>query len=131
MYARLWDPGFRGLAVKLQWGLFPANLNPVQGSEQAGTRPVLVISREAIHGVLPVVTVLPLTSLKPGRRVYSTEVLVPGGTAGLRTDSLVMAHQVRTLSKTRLGSQLGNLESEALRNEVRAALALYLDLEHA
>ncbi len=92
---------------------------------------MLVISREAIHGVLPVVTVLPLTSLKPGRRVYSTEVLIPGGTAGLRTDSLVMAHQVRTLSKTQLGSQLGNLESDALRNEVRAALALYLDLEHA
>lgn len=115
--------------MRLQWGVFPANLNPVQGSEQAGSRPVLVVSRESIHSALSVATVLPLTSLKLGRRVYPTEVLIPGGTAGLRVDSLAMAQQVRTLSKSRLGPKLGDLTSDALRQKVRAALALYLDLE--
>lgn len=114
--------------MSLQWGLFHANLNPVQGSEQAGSRPVLVISRESIHLHLPVVTVLPLTSLKPGRRIYATEVLLPAGTAGLRADSLVMAHQIRTLSKGRLGDRLGVLTQSAELERVRQAVALYLDL---
>ncbi len=115
--------------MKLQWGLFSANLNPIQGSEQAGTRPVLVVSRESIHAHLQVVTVLPLTSLKPGRRIYSTEVLLPEGMAGLRADSLAMAHQVRTLSKGRLGSRLGDLTGIELRQKVKHALSLYLDLQ--
>ena len=45
-----------------QWQVFRANLNPVIGSEQAGHRPVLVVSNEIMNEVLPILTVLPLTS---------------------------------------------------------------------
>ena len=50
-----------------QWRVFRANLDPAVGSEQAGQRPVLVVSNEIMNEVLPIVTVLPLTSRKPGR----------------------------------------------------------------
>jgi len=112
-----------------QWGLFRAVLDPVIGSEQAGTRPVLVVSRETVNRVLPIAVVIPLTSRKPGRRVYSTEVLLPAGAAGQREESIAMAHQVRAISSRRLGERMGSLDDEGLRAAVRAALRLVLDLE--
>jgi mRNA interferase MazF len=112
-----------------QWRLFRASLDPATGSEQAGTRPVLVVSREVINRALPVVAVVPLTTLKPGRRVYSTEVLLPAGAAGQPDDSLALAHQVRTISTHRLGAPYGDLADPGLRAKVREALRVYLDLD--
>lgn len=37
-----------------QWHIFLASLDPTKGSEQAGKRPILVVSREAINQLLPV-----------------------------------------------------------------------------
>lgn len=45
-----------------QWQIFIATLDPVIGSEQSGHRPVLVISRERVNQLLPIVNVIPLTS---------------------------------------------------------------------
>lgn len=53
-----------------RWSVWQANLDPVIGSEQGKTRPVLVISETALNDILPVVNVLPITSRKPGRRIY-------------------------------------------------------------
>ena len=89
-----------------------------------GTRPVLVVSRESIHRALPLVGVCPLTSRKPGRRIYATEVLIPAGHAGLSLESVVLAHQVRTIAKERLSGRLGRLEDDSLKLAIRQALAL-------
>lgn len=70
--------------MKYQWCVFLATLDPVSGSEQGGRRPVLVVSRERINQLLPVVNVIPLTSKKSAdRAIYPNEVLLPAGTAGL------------------------------------------------
>ena len=113
----------------LQWWVFRASLDPVMGSEQAGDRPVLIVSNEAINEALPIVTVLPLTRHKPGRRIYSTEVLLPPEAAGQPAASIVMAHQIRTISKGRLQAAYGELVDPGLREAVRVAMRLYLDLE--
>ncbi|MCI0471880.1 MAG: type II toxin-antitoxin system PemK/MazF family toxin, partial [Candidatus Aminicenantes bacterium] len=47
--------------TSFRWNIFLANLDPIIGSEQGKTRPVLVISEEDINQILPVVNVLPLT----------------------------------------------------------------------
>lgn len=112
-----------------QWRIFRANLDPVMGSEQRGTRPVLVVSDEDYNQLMPVVTVLPLTSRKPGRQIYPSEALLPKGTAGLAEDSIVMVHQIRTISKTRLTALYGEIQSEALKESVRQALKLHLTLD--
>ena len=83
--------------MNYRWNVFMADLNPVIGSEQGFTRPVLVISEERINQILPVVNVLPITSRKSGRVVYPNEVLLNAGTAGLRVESLLLCHQIRTL----------------------------------
>lgn len=111
-----------------QWGVFRAVLDPVTGSEQAGTRPVLVVSCESFNIVMPVVTILPLTTYRGGR-VYPNEILVPRGTAGLPVDSLILVYQVRTVAKSRLQGRYGLLADDLLRTRVHRALLFYLDLE--
>jgi mRNA interferase MazF len=112
-----------------QWTVFLADLNPVKGAEQAGRRPVLVISRESFNQVMPVVTVLPLTSHKRGRRVYPHEFLLQKGQAGLPRDSVVLAHQIRTIDKTRLQSAYGRITDATIRARVQQALRIHLELE--
>lgn len=111
-----------------QWRVFHADLDPVVGSEQAGRRPVLVVSNEIINEALPIVAVVPLTTRKPGRRIYATEVFLPAGAAGQPADSIALAHQIRTIAKARLGQLVGELVPD-LRRAVRAAMRVYLDLE--
>lgn len=75
---------------------------------------------------MPNVTVLPLTTT--GRSRYPAEVILPAGSAGQPKDSIVLAHQVRTISKQRLGHAYGQLLDDDLRSAVRAALIEHLDL---
>jgi len=112
-----------------QWRLFSATLDPALGSEQAGTRPVLVVSREVINQALPIVAVVPLTSMKAGRRIYATEVLLPAGAAGQPDASIALGHQVRTIPVRRLGPAYGELTEPGLRAAVRKALQVFLDLD--
>jgi len=112
-----------------QWSVFVVDLDPAVGSEQAGRRPVLIVSREVANVALPVVTALPMTSYRQGRRVYPNEALVPAGAAGLDRDSVVMAHQIRAVSKRRLGAFVGRIEDQELRAAVRAAVRVQLDLD--
>jgi mRNA interferase MazF len=115
--------------VTYQWHIFMASLDPVTGSEQAGTRPVLVISREALNQLLPVVNVVPLTSRKsPARRIYPNEVLITAGTAGLSVDSIALCYQIRTLDKWRLCQDLGELTESDLRNRIFSAIRFQLDM---
>ena len=100
--------------VKYKWQVFLANLDPVVGSEQGKTRPVLVISEEEINQILPVVNVLPITSKKQGRKVYPNEVLLPESTAGLEKESIVLCYQIRTLDKKRLTKEIGKIEDAGL-----------------
>jgi mRNA interferase MazF len=111
----------------LRWALIEAELDPVRGSEQAGRRPVLVVSNEEFNETMLNVTVLPLTSTE--RRLYPSEVLLPRGVAGQPLDSIVMAHQVRTVSKVRLRNRLGYLEDPPLREAVEDAIREHFDLD--
>jgi len=67
----------------MRWGIYLVNLDPTIGSEQGKTRPVLVISDDDINAILPVINILPLTSLKQGRRIYPNEVLLKTKQSGL------------------------------------------------
>ncbi len=112
-----------------KWDLAWVILDPAVGHEQSGRRPVLVFCNEVIAAPIGLMTTLPLTTWKRGRRVYPTEVLLPAGTAGLASASLVLAHQVRTISAGRLSPALGALGDPTLREQVSRALRLWLDVE--
>ncbi len=106
--------------------IFFADLNPVVGSEQAGTRPVLVVQNDAANAFISTVTVVPLTSnLRAGRFLFT--VLIPAAQSGLPKDSVALAFQIRTLDKSRLRQKAGHL-SEELMAAVNRALEIHLDL---
>jgi mRNA interferase MazF len=59
-----------------KWSIWRANLDPIIGSEQGLTRPVLIISDDLINEVINTVNIIPLTSRKSGRQIYPNEVLL-------------------------------------------------------
>jgi len=111
-----------------KWDICFCCLDPTIGSEQRGTRPILVISSNAVNHVLPVCTVIPLSSLKQGDKIYPTEVLLPANLTGLPKDSIAMIRQIRTIAHVRLKPSTGMLKDEYLREEIRKAIRLYLDV---
>lgn len=113
-------PGF-------QWAVFEADLDPAAGAEQKGMRPVLIVSNEEFNQAMPNVTVLPLTSTQ--RRLYPSEILLSERKAGQPLESIVMAHQIRTISKQRLGRLLGYLDDTEFRHEIHRAIKEHLDME--
>lgn len=114
--------------VEYQWGVFWADLNPAKGSEQSGKRPVLVVSSEVVNQALPVVTILSITSVKDGRRVYPTEVYLKAEETALPKDSIVMAHQIRAISKERLIEKCGVITEDEKKEHIRNAMRLYLEV---
>ena len=107
--------------------IYDARLEPVEGSEQGGTRPVIVVSRDVINAYSPVVLAVPCTTYRPQKTIYPTQVLIQSPNGGLNKDSLAMADQVRVLSKTRLIQLRGTLNQEIIQ-QLNQALIIALDL---
>jgi len=111
-----------------KWDICFCCLDPTVGSEQRGTRPIIVISSNAVNHVLPICTVIPLSSWKQGDKIYPTEVLLPANSTGLSKDSIAMIHQIRTIAHTRLKPSTGTLKDEYFREQIRKALKIYFDV---
>lgn len=104
-------------------------MDPSVGSEQAGRRPVLVISNDGFNARMPVVTVVPLTSREgKRRRPYDFEVELPPGIVGKGITSIVMPHRIRTISKARLLKPAARITDEAQRYAIELRLLEHLDI---
>jgi mRNA interferase MazF len=102
----------------MHFDIYWANLDPTVGREQAGHRPVLVISND-IENQMDIVTVIPVTSRKKGRRIYPNEVLFHLN----EKEAILLCHQVRTLSKKRLDGKITTLNG-TLRQKVVETLCM-------
>ncbi|AFY32996.1 type II toxin-antitoxin system PemK/MazF family toxin [Calothrix sp. PCC 7507] len=112
----------------MRWGeIYDARLEPTEGSEQGGTRPVIIVSRDVINASSPVVIVVPCTTYRAGKRIYPTQVLIHASNGGLSHDSLAMTDQIRVLSKSRLLRLRGTLDQQAIAS-VGRSLLIALDL---
>jgi mRNA interferase MazF len=111
-----------------RWSVWLANLDPVVGSEQGKTRPVLVISDTSLNEILPVVNVIPITSRKLNRRVYPNEAVLPARSGGLTLDSIALCYQIRTLDKRRLTQMFGVIEDEDIKQSMLDALHFQLGM---
>jgi len=107
--------------------VYDARLESTEGSEQGGTRPVIIVSRDAINSSSPVVLAVPCTTYQSGKRVYPTQVLILAPDGGLKRDSIAMADQVRVLSKTRF-LRLRGAVSQLVMAHLSQALLIALDL---
>jgi mRNA interferase MazF len=107
--------------------VFDARLNPTEGSEQAGVRPVVIVSRDAINRNSTVIVVVPVTKAANVKRNYPNNVRIAQGEGGLTVDSVLLGGQVRAISKSRLLRRRGTLPPETMQ-QVDRALRITLDL---
>jgi mRNA interferase MazF len=107
--------------------IYDARLDPTEGSEQAGIRPVVVISRNAINQYSAVIVIAPLTTAANVKRRYPNNVLIPKDEAGLTADSMVLGGQMRAIAKSRLLRKRGTLSVNFLA-QIDQALRITLDL---
>ncbi len=119
-----------GVAPPLRWAIVLADLDPVQGHEQAGSRRALVVSYEAFHRS-GLATVCPITTRAPR---YPGEVPIPAGHAGQTKDGVILAHHLRTIDLGRvqayaIGGAVQFVTEPGVRRAVRAALAHHLGLD--
>ena len=102
--------------------IFIADLNPVVGSEQGGIRPVVIVQNDRGNRCSPTVICAAMTS-RLGKNDLPTHVWVSARDSGLRSDSLVLCEQIRTIEKKRLKGRAGRIAGLALARVDEALLA--------
>ena len=90
-----------------------ADLNPTRGSEQAGTRPVLIFQNDLLSKYTTTILAVPLTT-NLRRASLPSCVQVSKGEGGLISDSVALCHQLRVLDKTRLLKRLGIVSDQTI-----------------
>ena len=93
--------------------IYYADLSPVIGSEQGGTRPVLIVQNDVGNRFSPTVIAAAITSQKKSR--LPTHVDINGDLYGLDKNSVVLLEQIRTIDKRRLGERVGRLSNKTMK----------------
>ena len=108
--------------------MFYADLSPVIGSEQGGVRPVLVIQNDTGNKYSPTVIVSAITSQLNKNRL-PTHIELGSQEFGLKSDSVVLAEQIRTIDKSRLKEKIGHIDDNRIMNRINNALGVSFGLE--
>lgn len=93
--------------------IYYASLDPIVGSEQNGTRPVVIIQNDIGNKYSPTVLVAPLTSKVKSKHNLPTHVLVKS--EHIKHNSIVLLEQIRVLDKSRLISYVDTLTKEKIK----------------
>ena len=108
--------------------IYMVNLNPVQGREQAGQRPVLVLSVNAINRLPLVVTVVIGTKGENVACDYPTNVRIPAAESGLPLETVFLGFQLRSLDPSRFPNLRAGKVSGATLSKVETAVRHCLGL---
>lgn len=109
--------------------IFYADLSPVVGSEQGGTRPVLIVQNDTGNKHSPTVIAAAITS-QTNKAKLPTHIELDGKSVGLTKNSVVLLEQIRTIDKRRLREHMGRLD-EGMMNRVDTAIAVSFGLPQA
>ena len=110
----------------LRGQMYYANLDPVIGSEQGGTRPVLVIQNNVGNCFSPTIIIAPITTRVKKLR-QPTHIGIPPF-FGLPQSSMAMLEQIRTIDKSRLGDYVGCLDDDVM-DYIDEALGISVGLQ--
>lgn len=110
----------------LRGQMYYANLDPVIGSEQGGTRPVLVIQNNVGNSFSPTIIIAPITTRVKKLR-QPTHIGIPPF-FGLPKSSMAMLEQIRTIDKSRLGDYVGCLDDDVM-DYIDEALGISVGLQ--
>lgn len=107
--------------------IYYADLAPVVGSEQGGTRPVLIIQNDMGNRHSPTVIAAAITSRR-GKKPLPTHIRLEDSPCGLGQESTVLLEQVRTIDRARLKEYIGRADRATMR-DVDHAIAVSFGLE--
>ena len=107
--------------------MFYADLSPVVGSEQGGIRPVLIIQNDTGNKYSPTVIAAAITS-QTGKAKLPTHIEISSSDNGLKSDSVVLTEQIRTIDKSRLKEKIGHIEDGKLMDKVNGAIGISFGL---
>ena len=107
--------------------MFYADLSPVVGSEQGGIRPVLIIQNDLGNKYSPTVIAAAITSQQNKTRL-PTHIEINSDSCGLKSDSVVLTEQIRTIDKSRLREKIGHINDEKIIDKVNNALGVSFGL---
>ena len=110
----------KGLEIK-RGEIFFAHLSPVQGSEQGGCRPVLVVQNNMGNIHSPTTIVLAITS-QIAKAKLPTHIELNPCESGLELPSVILAEQIRTIDKSRLRQKLTILNSRTMQRVDKAMM---------
>ncbi len=103
-----------------------ADLSPTRGHEQAGARPVLIVSTTTFnHGPADLVFVLPLTRTE---RCIPAHIPIDPPEGGVKARSYILCDSLRCIAKERLGGRSWGQVSEQTMQRVEQALRFLLEL---
>jgi mRNA interferase MazF len=107
-----------------------AELAPRSSSEQAGRRPVIVVSHDGFNETpnWRSIIVVPMTTSKSQAKRGPTAIEIPAGSSGLARNGIAVCHQVTTLDRAKLARYSGTLSRDLVRS-VDEGLKAALDLE--
>ena len=97
----------------LRGEIWLANLNPTQGSEQSGIRPVIIFQNDLVSRYSSTTLSIPLTT-NQSRASLPICLFIPQGEGGLAQNSVALCFQMRVLDKTRLIKKLGILSDSRI-----------------
>ena len=109
--------------------VYLAELKPRSGSEQHGTRPVIVVSHDGFNGTPGWRSIIVVPMSKSPRQAVRgpTAVALPKGAGGLRDEGIAICHQVTTLDRAKLTQRFGALAPEDMAR-VEVGLKAAMDL---
>jgi len=117
------------MAAPMRGEIWLADLGTGRGHEQAGQRPVLIVSDDGFNsGLAGMVMVCPLTSKTAKSKSIPSHVRIDPPEGGLKTPSVLLCDQLRTISKDRLGQAPWGSISVPTQVEVDRFLRLLLGL---
>ena len=107
--------------------IYYADLSPVVGSEQGGIRPVLIVQNDMGNKYSPTVIAAAITS-QTGKNKLPTHIEIDSKEYGLKSDSVVLAEQIRTIDKSRLKEKIGHIEDGETLDKINNAIGVSFGL---
>ena len=108
--------------------IYFVNLSPVEGREQAGQRPVLVLSVDAINKLPLVVTVVVGTKGENISHDYPTNVRVSTENSGLPMETVFLCFQIRSLDPKRFPEKPAGKVLDKILRKIEIAVRYCLGL---
>lgn len=100
----------------------------ITGSEQRGRRPIVIVQNNIGNEHSPTTIIVPITSKIEAKSKIPTHIPLKNYRYRMIKDSMILAEQITTIDKTRLGEFIGKLDEEELKL-MEKAISVALNIE--